>query len=245
MRRTYRGFRGQVAPLTPGLAGLGWFRRDTWDDTYKNDPRYGEALTFCGREDYNAYVAQHGAPPPGSAVYGTGMGMPQMCIDAGYTKEYVYGTGNILQTKITAPGEVTGPAPDPTFEPAPFTTVSEPVAESALPTMPPGTDPDAWAFDLWRTGYTTGPDPRIAQEAEALAARQQELETRQATEAGDGIVPELEARASVQEATRRAIDIGGGPGPGPSAPLPPAPVPDKAPNWLPLIIGAVAIYLMQ
>ncbi len=26
--------------------------------------------------------------------------------------------------------------------------------DPALPTMPPGTDPEQWAYDLWRTGYT-------------------------------------------------------------------------------------------
>lgn len=231
MRRRYRGFTGQVAP---GLGGMGWIRRDSWDDTYKNDPRYGEALSFCGMEDYRAYVAEHGAVPPGSAIYGTkGQTTPEFCI---------------------APAAATaGPAPDPTFEPAPFTTVSEPVPESALPTMPPGTDPDKWAFDLWRTGYTTGPDPRIAQAAAGAAeverARAQELETRQATEGGDGIVPELEARARVIEATRQAVDVYAGPGPGAPGPAPrlPAQPPgaEEKPNWLPLVVGAVAIYLMQ
>ncbi len=228
MRRKYRGFRGEVAPLAPGLGGMGWIRRDSWDESVKGHDRFGEALTFCGGEDYRTYVAQHGAPPPGSAIYGTGQDMPQMCRDAGYGKEYVYGTGNILQTRVTTPGDITGPAPDPTFEPAPTVTTPIPAPEpiSARPVEP--------FMPEWRQ--------REMDEAAERLARQQELETRQATEGGDGIVPELEARASVQEATRRAIDNGG---PGPGAPAPIVPVAEKKPNWLPLLLaaGAAWIYL--
>ena len=68
--KRYRGFVGEVAPLgcvgLGGLGALGWMRRDSWDESIKGDPRFGEALTFCGREDYSAYVSQYGAPPPGS-----------------------------------------------------------------------------------------------------------------------------------------------------------------------------------
>lgn len=221
MRRKYRGFRGQVAPLS-GLGGMGWIRRDSWDESIKGDARFGEALTFCGGADYSAYVEQYGAPPPGSSILGTGQDMPQVCRDAGYGKEYVYGTGNILQTRVTTPDDITGPAPDPTFVP-------EPTVTTPIPTPDPISSRPVDPFvPEWR-------DPP------ALPVSQ-EFADRQDPEGGDGTVPELEARASVQEATRRAIE-GGGYGPG--APAPIAPVAEKKPNWLPLIIGAVTIYLMQ
>lgn len=223
MRRKYRGFRGQVAPLS----GLGWLPKE--HATAEQNARFPDSLYFCGREDYSAYVAEHGAPPAGSSILGTGMGMPQICIDAGYRKEYVYTTGgNILQTKITGPNGAVPVAPPP----APAT-----IAPTVTP--PPAPAP------------TAAIGPQLTEEGEAAAAalraRQQELETRQAAEGGDGIVPELEARAAVQEATRRAIDIGGGPGPGPAPTIAPPiePTAEKTPNWLPLVVAAVAIYLMQ
>ncbi len=224
MRRKYRGFRGQVAPLAPGL---GWLPKE--HATADANERFPDSLYFCGMEDYQRYVQQYGAVPAGSSILGTGMGMPQMCIDAGYAKEYVYTTGgNILQTKITGPG--IGDEPPPPEPPPP----PPPAPEVVAPTAP-----------------TAAIDPRIAEELaareEAARARAQELETRQATEGGDGIVPELEARASVAEATRRAIEGGGyGPGaPAPGARPPIVPEVEDKPNWLPLIVGAVAIYLMQ
>ncbi len=212
---------GQVAPP----AGLGWLPKE--HATAEQNARFPDSLYFCGREDYSAYVAAHGAVPAGSSILGTGMGMPQICIDAGYRKEYVYTTGgNILQTKITGPNG------------------AEPVAP---PPAPPTIAPTLPVADEMLRDPTAAIGPQLTEEgearAEALRARQQELETRQAAEAGDGIAPELEARASVEEATRRAIDIGGGPGPGPAPPT--APAVEEKPNWLPLIVGAVAIYLMQ
>lgn len=229
MRRRYRGFVGQVAPLN---SGLGWLPKT--HATAEQNERFPDSLYFCGMEDYHDYVAKHGAVPAGSSILGTGMGMPQMCIDAGYRKEYVYGTGNILQTKITGPnGAEPEPAPAPIYAPPPPPPPAPetlPEAETGFPVMPPGTDPDKWAWDLYRTGYTDV-DPRISPAS-------QELETRQAAEGGDGIVQELEARAIEQTAVERVIR--GGP-----TMVPDAPLAEKKPNWLPLVIAAATIYLMQ
>jgi len=224
MRRKYRGFRGQVAPLAPSLAGLGWLERSSWD-TNLDTERFPGAKSFCGTADYAAYVAEHGAPPAGSAIYGTSMGMPEFCREAGYGQEYVYTTGgNITQTRVTGPAgaDVTALVTAPT-EPLP-PAATEPI--SARPVAP--------FIPEWR-------QREMDEAAARLRAQEQELETRQAAEGGDGTVPELEARASVQEAQRRAIDIGGGPGPG--APAPIAPVAEKKPNWLPLLVAAGAAWV--
>jgi len=191
----YRGFAGQVAPFS----GLGWLERSSWDKSL-DTARFPGAKSFCGRADYAAYVAEFGAPPAGSAIYGTGGSSPEFC-----------------RAPTAAPVMPEASPPVVTYDP-------DPVADSIY------RDPRA----------TVALRPRLTEEgaaqAEAMRARAQELETRQAIEGGDGVVPELEARARVQEATRQVIENGS---------EAPGAVPEKKPNWLPLIVGAVAIYLMQ
>ena len=265
MRRKYRGFTGQVAPLaglgrydveamrgdirgrhdvSPISGGtLGWLPKV--HATAEQNERFPDSLYFCGREDYSDYVAQHGAPPAGSSILGTGMGMPQMCIDAGYRKEYVYTTGgNILQTKITGP---TAPAPAPIPAPAPAPAPAK-ISPPAWLTEPPPTAP-------------IEPAPVIEPRPLAVPPIAQEFEARQYPEGGDGYAPALEREAAEQAAIDAAVSaepelriLNGRrptavrmPGAEPTVQPPPdAEFPEqKAPNWLPLIIAAVTIYLMQ
>ena len=174
--KRYRGFAGQV-PL------MGFPRTDL---TPEQAARFPNAMTFCGREDFDKYYAQYGAAPAGSHIldqpYAAGPGSE--CYD------YLTAQGQTYQAPV-----VVTPPPAVPLQVSPSIDVDEAVQNIA---------PTISAEELQRL-------KRRLKRAKERALQQQELEAKQYAEGGDGYAPVLEQQAATDVAARDVIESGAPP----------------------------------